>query len=93
MGNNKKGKKSVGLRTRKVKTFDDWNVNVKQIGKVYTAKHKLEKTWIPEEDRGSLFGLPFGKKIKEIKHTPTKKKIKNIIKRKVKKLFGKFKVE
>ena len=84
-------KKSVGLRTRKVKTFDSLTgTNVKQIGKVYKAKHKLEKTWIPKEDRGSKYGLQFGKKIREIKHTPAKKKIKNIIKGKAKNIAKKY---
>ena len=84
-----KNKKSVGLRTRKPKSSDTgyhllW-------GKEYTAKHKLEKTSIPKKDRPKhkhqKYGLPFGEEVKEIKFTPARKKIKNIIKRKVKKLI------
>jgi len=85
-------KKSVGLRTRKPKSSDTgyhllW-------GKEYTAKHKLEKTSIPKKDRPKhkhqKYGLPFGEEVKEIKHTPTKKKFKNIIKGKAKNIAKKY---
>ena len=89
MGNNKKGKKSVlskGLRTRKDigKTGFHIQLYPRTEPLTVTAKHKLEKNWIPEDKRGFRLISP-----EPIREEGRRGKWK----RKVKRWFGKFKVE
>jgi hypothetical protein len=83
-------KKSVGLRTRKDIGKKGFHIQLYPRTKplTVTAKHKLEKNWIPEDKRG--FRLISPEPIREEKRRGTLKRKVKRIKKKAKNIAKKY---